>query len=67
MSKVWLNSGQRALVQYFKDYYVDYENPGTGYKRPPVEIGHYTSKFKPRSSQADRRILYEITKRRIND
>ena len=43
------------------------DDPSTGVKRGPVEIADYTAKFNPYENESDRRILYEITKRRTRN
>jgi hypothetical protein len=46
---------------------VDTRNPETGIKKGPVEIYDYIDSFDPENDNTDRRLLYEITKRRSGD
>jgi hypothetical protein len=45
---------------------VDVRDPQTGIKKGPVEIYDYIDDFNPETDISDRRLLYEITKRRTN-
>jgi hypothetical protein len=58
-----LKSHQRELVRFFKNYYIDKDDPKLPECCELKPVSHLMKKFDPDNDVVDKRILYEITGR----
>ena len=65
MTSVVLRKNQRDLVPYLKPYHIDEDDLYEPSIKKEVSAGHLAKNFNPEENMIDRRILYEITKRKF--
>lgn len=64
LTSVMLRKNQRQLVPYFRSYHLDPDNLKLPEIASPKSVGHLMKNFDPKDDAIDKRILYEITKRK---
>jgi hypothetical protein len=67
LTSVMLRSHQRQLVQYFKNYHIDYDDLQAPERREYKSIDHLLKKFDPDTNSVDKRILNEIMDQAPNE
>lgn len=60
-----MKASNRQLIKYFKPYHIDQKELELPEKKPPLSVNQLLANFNPGNNFIHRRILYEITGRKI--
>lgn len=65
IAQLSMKRNNRQMIKYFKPYHISAENPELPDAAPPLSIHQLMMNFSPSDNFIHRRILYEITGRKI--
>lgn len=59
-----MTKSQRGFIKWFREYHIDDDEPNLPERKTAISTEDYMKRFNPAENAIDRRILYEITKRK---